>query len=180
MLPRSLDLTLTALLGELRLGKPSGLAITLTILIITRRLSHRSPRSGRRRTSLREVDVLDTANASRPPRNCVLRRLRSPKPAGNRVAHTVHLRYLMSANAKRFVYIIRSDADPSRHYTGISSNVGVRLEWHNRGPCGYTLHYRPWSLVVALEFPTEHDARRFERYLKSGSGRAFSKRHFAV
>lgn len=31
---------------------------------------------------------------------------------------------------------------------------------------------------VSIEFPTEREALRFERYLKSGSGRAFAKRHF--
>jgi hypothetical protein len=30
-----------------------------------------------------------------------------------------------------------------------------------------------------MTFATENAARRFEKYLKSGSGRAFSKRHFA-
>jgi hypothetical protein len=30
-----------------------------------------------------------------------------------------------------------------------------------------------------MQFATEGGARRFERYLKSGSGRAFSKRHFS-
>jgi hypothetical protein len=36
----------------------------------------------------------------------------------------------------------------------------------------------PGSLLVAFEFRTEATARRFEKYLKSGSGRAFAKRHF--
>lgn len=31
---------------------------------------------------------------------------------------------------------------------------------------------------MSIEFPTEQEARRFERYLKSGSGRAFAKRDF--
>jgi len=31
---------------------------------------------------------------------------------------------------------------------------------------------------VVLEFGAEATAIRFERYLKSGSGRAFAKRHF--
>jgi hypothetical protein len=35
-------------------------------------------------------------------------------------------------------------------------------------------------LVVAIEFPNESAAARFERYLKSGSGRAFAKRHFGT
>ena len=49
----------------------------------------------------------------------------------------------------------------------------------NNGPCGFTSSNRPWSQVVSMEFPTERAARVFERYLKSGSGRAFAKRHFA-
>ena len=81
---------------------------------------------------------------------------------------------------KRMVYIIRSDADPERHYVGITNNVRSRLDWHNSGPSGHTVSYRPWSLVVSMEFPTESEAARFEKYLKSGSGRAFAKRHFAI
>ncbi len=80
----------------------------------------------------------------------------------------------MEKQPKRFVYILRSDADPNRHYTGITSDIAARLDWHNRGPCGYTTGYRPWSLVVQIGFRNEADARRFERYLKSGSGRAFA------
>lgn len=86
----------------------------------------------------------------------------------------------MGAPEKRFVYILRSDSDPLRHYTGITSDVAARLEWHNHGPCGCTTHNRPWSLLVSIEFQHEAAARRFERYLKTGSGRAFAKRHFAA
>ena len=81
---------------------------------------------------------------------------------------------------KRIVYVIRSDSDPSHHYVGITGNLRDRLEWHNHGPSGHTVSHRPWSLVVSLEFPSERDAVRFEQYLKSGSGRAFTKRHFAT
>ena len=80
----------------------------------------------------------------------------------------------------RFVYILRSVSDPERHYVGRASNVDERLEWHNGGPCGSTLRHRPWQVIVSMEFPTEPEAARFERYLKSGSGRAFAKRHFAA
>ena len=79
---------------------------------------------------------------------------------------------------KRFVYLLRSDADTSQSYVGVTSNVHQRLQWHNHGPTGHTLRYRPWSLIVSVEFRTEATARRFERYLKSGSGRAFARRHF--
>src|SRR5215471_4421316 len=79
---------------------------------------------------------------------------------------------------KRIVYMLRSDRDPSRHYVGITNDLRSRLEWHNHGPCGQTQAHRPWSLVVSMEFATERDAVAFEKYLKSGSGRAFAKRHF--
>lgn len=79
---------------------------------------------------------------------------------------------------KRIVYIVRSEADPARHYVGITNDLTARLDWHNHGPSGHTVSHRPWSVVVAIEFRTEGEAVRFEKYLKSGSGRAFAKRHF--
>jgi len=40
------------------------------------------------------------------------------------------------------------------------------------------MHSRPWSLIVSIEFRTQSAALKFEKYLKSGSGRAFATRHF--
>lgn len=85
----------------------------------------------------------------------------------------------MRENERRFVYILESLVDPTKHYIGVASDPHARLVWHNAGPCGYTVAHRPWSIAVVIEFPTEERAIRFERYLKSGSGRAFAKRHFA-
>jgi putative endonuclease len=48
----------------------------------------------------------------------------------------------------------------------------------NDGRCPHTARYGPWELHVVIEFRDEPTAVRFERYLKSGSGRAFAKRHF--
>ena len=79
---------------------------------------------------------------------------------------------------KRIVYIIRSDVDPSRHCVGITNDLPARLKWHNDGPCGHIRSHRPWSVVVSLECPTRIQAVSLEKYLKSGSGRAFAKRHF--
>ena len=80
---------------------------------------------------------------------------------------------------KRIVYILRSQSDPHRHYVGVTDNLDARLEWHNRGRCGHTVRYRPWVVVATFEFQSEATALRFEKYLKSASGRAFAKRHFA-
>lgn len=84
----------------------------------------------------------------------------------------------MSGASKRTVYVLRSLADPERHYVGITSDVERRLDWHNHGPSGQTVRGRPWSVSVAITFAEQETALGFERYLKSGSGRAFAKRHF--
>jgi len=84
----------------------------------------------------------------------------------------------MNVTPKRIVYVLESRADPSKHYVGITSDVGRRLEWHNHGMSGQTTSHRPWSVLITMEFAEETTAVRFERYLKSGSGRAFAKRHF--
>jgi putative endonuclease len=61
---------------------------------------------------------------------------------------------------------------------GTSSNVLARLAWHNEGLSRHTAKHRPWKLLVSIEFTDEPRAMGFEKYLKSGSGRAFAKRHF--
>ena len=78
------------------------------------------------------------------------------------------------------VYVLESLTDPERHYTGHTSDeVAVRLSWHNQGRSRHTAKYRPWKVIVSMEFCEERVAVAFERYLKSGSGRAFAKRHFS-
>ena len=79
---------------------------------------------------------------------------------------------------KRFVYVLKNASPRAGFYVGLSSDVRERLEDHNAGRCPHTSRSRPWQLHVIVEFPDEARALRFERYLKSGSGRAFAKRHF--
>jgi putative endonuclease len=82
------------------------------------------------------------------------------------------------ANGRCFVYVLRSTRSPGRYYVGLTSDVLRRLATHNSGGSKHTQLLRPWELVVSLEFSSEASAVAFERYLKSGSGRAFAKRHF--
>ena len=77
-----------------------------------------------------------------------------------------------------YVYILRSDLDPDRHYTGCTVNLNARLLKHNKGDVPHTAKYRPWSIETVVRFRSVEKARAFEKYLKSGSGRAFAKRHF--
>ena len=85
----------------------------------------------------------------------------------------------MRHSDRRIVYILRSHGVPKERYIGRTSDIQARLEWHNHGPSGYTVRARPWYPAVVIEFCDQATAIRFERYLKSGSGRAFAKRHFA-
>ncbi len=77
-----------------------------------------------------------------------------------------------------FVYILQSEVDTSRHYVGISNDPVRRLDEHNSGQSSHTNKYRPWKVLVTLGFADAAKATAFERYLKSGSGRAFAKKHF--
>ena len=76
------------------------------------------------------------------------------------------------------VYVLQSLKNPSRYYVGHTDDLTSRLGDHNRGVVFHTAKWRPWKVVVALHFADERKAILFERYLKSGSGRAFAKRHF--
>jgi predicted GIY-YIG superfamily endonuclease len=78
---------------------------------------------------------------------------------------------------KRFVYVLKNHENPPRYYTGLTSAVARRVAEHNAGGCFHTAKYRPWSADVVIEFADEDRAVAFERYLKSGSGVAFAKRH---
>jgi putative endonuclease len=63
-------------------------------------------------------------------------------------------------------------------YVGLTCDLYQRLDTHNSGGSVFTAPYRPWRVAAAIEFPTEWGAMEFERYLKSGSGRAFADRYF--
>ena len=79
---------------------------------------------------------------------------------------------------KRFVYVLKNTETDPHFYVGLTSDVKSRLADHNAGRCPHTASRRTWQLHVAIEFTDKERAARFERYLKSGSGRAFAKRHF--
>jgi putative endonuclease len=79
---------------------------------------------------------------------------------------------------KTVVYVLRSESNTTRRYTGLTSDLGQRLQWHNAGQNIDTARDRPWTVFASFRFHHERSARRFEKYLKSGSGRAFAKRHF--
>lgn len=77
-----------------------------------------------------------------------------------------------------YVYLLRSESDPGRTYIGETQDLKARLRKHNEGGSPHTSKHRPWKLEVYVAFPKEGKAKEFERYLKTGSGRAFAKKCF--
>ena len=78
----------------------------------------------------------------------------------------------------RYVYVLRSQQHPDRTYVGATGDLQRRISEHNAGKSRHTAKFAPWQLQVALRFRDAATADAFEGYLKTGSGRAFMKRHF--
>lgn len=72
--------------------------------------------------------------------------------------------------------MLRSESRPDQRYTGFTSDLHQRLKKHNEGASVHTAKYRPWRLVAYFAFEEERKARKFEFYLKSGSGKAFANK----
>jgi predicted GIY-YIG superfamily endonuclease len=77
----------------------------------------------------------------------------------------------------KYVYILRSIADSEHYYSGITDDLKDRIVRHNAGEVSHTSKYRPWRLKTYIAFTDPVKAFAFEKYLKSGSGRAFTKKH---
>ncbi|MEM7086123.1 MAG: GIY-YIG nuclease family protein [Bacteroidota bacterium] len=69
------------------------------------------------------------------------------------------------------VYILKGN-DLS-HYVGCTSNFVERLARHQKGQVTSTKYRLPLSPITKIEFTDKYKAFEFEKYLKSGSGRAF-------
>jgi len=76
-----------------------------------------------------------------------------------------------------YVYLIQSIAFPDKRYVGATSDLPRRLEAHKEGRSEHTVKYKPWKLAAYIAFANRDKALEFERYLKSGSGRAFANKH---
>ena len=77
-----------------------------------------------------------------------------------------------------YVYLIKSIPFPNQHYVGFSEDHEHRLEDHNAGKSAHTNKFKPWKLICYFAFTDYNQAKEFEKYLKTGSGRAFLKKHF--
>ena len=73
-----------------------------------------------------------------------------------------------------FVYVIRSNKY-ARDYVGLTECLERRVREHNSGKTKSTRFYRPWRLLFFEEYETREEARKREKYLKSGYGKKWIK-----
>jgi predicted GIY-YIG superfamily endonuclease len=74
-----------------------------------------------------------------------------------------------------YVYILK--CSKGELYTGCTNNLEDRINRHNMGQVIATKNNLPVELLTYIAFTDKYKAYDFEKYLKQGSGRAFSKRH---
>ena len=75
----------------------------------------------------------------------------------------------------KYVYILES-LDSQHFYVGITDDLRARLAKHNAGSVTHTSKHGPWKIRTYVAFSDAGQAIAFEKYLKSGSGRAFAKK----
>jgi putative endonuclease len=99
--------------------------------------------------------------------------------AGSPRKNHAGLRRTKSAKNKRTtmytVYILKC-AD-NKYYTGCTENLKERIGRHDNGYVPATESRRPIQLIAHVVLNNKYKAFEFEKYLKSGSGRAFAKKH---
>jgi putative endonuclease len=77
-----------------------------------------------------------------------------------------------------YTYILSSIVNPEHFYIGSTSNLKRRLAEHNSGKSIHTNKFKPWKIKNYIAFEDKTSVEGFERFLKSGNGRAFCKKHF--
>jgi len=79
--------------------------------------------------------------------------------------------------SQQFWYVYLLKCCDGSVYTGCTNNLKNRIKRHNQGQVLATKNILPAEVITYIAFTDKYKAYAFERYLKLGSGRAFSKRH---
>ena len=74
-----------------------------------------------------------------------------------------------------YVYILK--CSDKRTYSGCCFDLKARIERHQKGYVPATKGRLPVKLIFYASFLDKYIAFNFEKYMKTGSGRAFLKKH---
>ena len=76
------------------------------------------------------------------------------------------------------MYYVYSLKCKDGYYVGCTDNIEDRFERHQKGHVPATANRLPVNLKFYFAIEDKYKAFAFEKYLKSGSGRAFLSKHF--
>jgi putative endonuclease len=76
----------------------------------------------------------------------------------------------------QYVYLLKCSDNTT--YTGCTQNLEERLLRHQKKQVLFTSTRLPVKLITYVAFSDKYKAFEFEKYLKSGSGKAFSNKRF--
>ncbi len=68
-----------------------------------------------------------------------------------------------------YVYVLWSEKLQKR-YVGFTADLIKRVAEHNSGKSPFTKSAIPWEIIYSENYTTGSDARRREKFLKSGVG----------
>lgn len=76
-----------------------------------------------------------------------------------------------------YTYILKSTKQDGAIYIGSTEDLKLRLSQHNNpNSKAYSKRHAPWVIETYLSFTDIKQAKEFERYLKSNSGKAFMRK----
>lgn len=78
-----------------------------------------------------------------------------------------------------YVYVIKSKVSSFR-YTGSTNDLERRLIEHNNGETQSTKAYLPFEIETFIAVNSESKARKLEKSLKTGSGRAILRKRILM
>jgi putative endonuclease len=77
-------------------------------------------------------------------------------------------------------YVYFLELSNNHTYVGFSGDLKQRFKAHNDGKAPATASFLPAKLKSYVAVETKEKAMALEKYFKTGSGRAFCKRHFWI
>ena len=75
------------------------------------------------------------------------------------------------------MYYVYSLKCKDGYYVGCTDNLKDRIKRHQKGYIPATANHLPIQLDFYIAVDDKYKAFKFEKYLKSGSGRAFINKH---
>ena len=64
----------------------------------------------------------------------------------------------------KYVYILQSELDPDRYYTGITDDLDRRLDEHNSGKSIHTNKFKPWKIKTYIAFSDQKKPKNLKHF----------------